>query len=741
MGPGSSRAVTARRRGTVLIAVVIALIMVSLVVTGIVIAGSRDQNLAALRAEGERARFAADAAVNMAIKELFDNDDHDGDGGIGSISDDDDPSTDPTLNGVRFWATRDDAESGVTVTGHAEGTDAGRAVRVTASMTGSGSDAAFAFADDDTPTVVESRAWSGGGWSAPATIGTLTANVNQIEVAQNPGGAVAVVALADSGAVSLFHRDSATSSWSVNTVSTNAGCPTRPVAAAEYERLSGDLLIVYRSGSSNSLAYRTRVGGVLSAESAVSFSFTSPPEEIVIAPRRASNEMLVLARAGARIAASKWNGSAFGSVSSLTTTGNTMGRVIDVAYESVSGQGLAVYGQGNRLRRRVYSGTSWGSASNAATASGNIVNVRLAPNPASDAMVAAYSDTAGVLKAIPWTGSGWGSAITLESSAGGRGPEPLFDIAYQPNGAKAVVAWARPLSSLVRYRTWSGAAWTSETSGPTLSTAVRRVRLSPGQDSTEVVGAALIDPSPVNLASFLVYSDATCSTDSTVVNGRSGANAPGVNLPASPGSSYGSTDLIYGNNATVTISPGSYRDAAFGNSSSISLSAGTYRFRSFNISGKNNVSITANTAAGDVTIVIASGGLSHGNSFSLVATGGGAVHLHLIAGNYAPSGPATLNGVNLAVYAGTIVTSNSLNVTGSLRASGAISLDSGTINWHPSCPGAGGALSSLTFTNGVAGSVTTVSAGLRGSPLWNSFEVGSSLSGGLSLTGWTEVSP
>lgn len=80
------RARTRSRRGTILIAVVVALVLIQLVVLGIVIAGSRQQDMTIRRLEGARAYYDTESAMSMAVREVARNADDDGDGTIGSIA-------------------------------------------------------------------------------------------------------------------------------------------------------------------------------------------------------------------------------------------------------------------------------------------------------------------------------------------------------------------------------------------------------------------------------------------------------------------------------------------------------------------------------------------------------------------------------------------------------------------------------------------------------------------------------
>lgn len=90
-----------RRRGSVAVAVLLVLLLVGLFMVGIVSGTARDLDLSARRLESVRAFYAAEAGVNMAVRELMINTDEDGDGTVGSISDDADDATDPAIGNAR----------------------------------------------------------------------------------------------------------------------------------------------------------------------------------------------------------------------------------------------------------------------------------------------------------------------------------------------------------------------------------------------------------------------------------------------------------------------------------------------------------------------------------------------------------------------------------------------------------------------------------------------------------------
>lgn len=119
------------RRAAVVVALLVALVLAGGVALLMVAGSSQAQNGQRLGVQNKRARAAADAAVAMAVRELASNTDHDGDGGVGSISNDGNAGNDPTINqGTRLWATRSEAGGVVTITGFGANADSTAAVQV-----------------------------------------------------------------------------------------------------------------------------------------------------------------------------------------------------------------------------------------------------------------------------------------------------------------------------------------------------------------------------------------------------------------------------------------------------------------------------------------------------------------------------------------------------------------------------------------------------------------------------------
>ncbi len=92
-----------------MVAVVIVLIIIDLIVVGITLGLSRDHDLTIRRLETVKAAYAAEAGINMAIREMQEDEDQDADGAIGTISYEQpvyDPNNDPDLDIASFYVTK-----------------------------------------------------------------------------------------------------------------------------------------------------------------------------------------------------------------------------------------------------------------------------------------------------------------------------------------------------------------------------------------------------------------------------------------------------------------------------------------------------------------------------------------------------------------------------------------------------------------------------------------------------------
>ena len=122
---------TRPRRGSILVALVVLLVVAQLIVIGISIAGARDLDLTTTRMENARSLYAAESAANIAMLEICTGSDQDGDGTVGSVAS---GSLSPglTVNNAQCDATVSVSGSTYTVTATGNCLRATHAVQFTA---------------------------------------------------------------------------------------------------------------------------------------------------------------------------------------------------------------------------------------------------------------------------------------------------------------------------------------------------------------------------------------------------------------------------------------------------------------------------------------------------------------------------------------------------------------------------------------------------------------------------------
>ncbi len=84
---------------------VVIMVIIDVIIVGLVVGIGRDHDLTVRRSETVKVIYAADAGVQMSIREMMQIADEDGDGTIGTISDDSNDANDPSAGDARFVVT------------------------------------------------------------------------------------------------------------------------------------------------------------------------------------------------------------------------------------------------------------------------------------------------------------------------------------------------------------------------------------------------------------------------------------------------------------------------------------------------------------------------------------------------------------------------------------------------------------------------------------------------------------
>ena len=119
------------RRGVAIVMVLVLLLVVGLIIIGMVLGGGRDAELSIRRWETVQAFYAAEAGMNMAVREMMVSLDEDGDGTVGTISDDGVDANNPTFGSASVYVAQSLAGGIYTLTSTASAGKARRWITTT----------------------------------------------------------------------------------------------------------------------------------------------------------------------------------------------------------------------------------------------------------------------------------------------------------------------------------------------------------------------------------------------------------------------------------------------------------------------------------------------------------------------------------------------------------------------------------------------------------------------------------
>ncbi|MFO0974060.1 MAG: VCBS repeat-containing protein [Phycisphaerae bacterium] len=249
----------------------------------------------------------------------------------------------------------------------------------------------------------------------------------------------------------------------------------RPFFVA-YEQISGRAMLAYRVNSVSTIYYRIWDGSAWSDESSVAPSGTGDPKWIKIVPKPSSNEMMLLNLDNNNdLTAMIWNGSTFGNKVLLdSSVAFTATECFDAAYEGTTNRCVVAWATNGTTvpKYRVWDGAVWKSAADMPDVGGNVKWMRLAADSATAKIIALTLDGLSDVNATVWSGSSWGSVTEFETSAPATDRRGI-DVAFQPNGYRALAMWSRSGQETPYYRAFSGYAWGSESAGPNLGSGSR----------------------------------------------------------------------------------------------------------------------------------------------------------------------------------------------------------------------------------------------------------------------------
>lgn len=333
--------------------------------------------------------------------------------------------------------------------------------------------------------------WDGAAWSASAQGSNVTSAPDWVQAAGCPSRAESIVLTIDSSRVARVFHHIGIYCYAPTTLTASVGGAVGRPADVVYEQDSSDALVAYWVNASAKVGWRTSSSGTLSSETQLTLPSTTGLTFLRLVPVPGTDQILMLALNGDKdFYACLWSGSAWGAVTTITTEMSIeTTECFAAAFERSSGEGLLVYSPANTsdLKYRTFIGGVWSAELTGPAVTNTYDWVRLAvkPNPSSNTILLGLLDHNKGVQAVFWNGSAWGALTTFTSDAGASDGR-MFDVAYTPGGANALIAYAKSLQTRPYSCYWNGTVWSAEAQGPDTADAARFIRLVRGESSSDI---------------------------------------------------------------------------------------------------------------------------------------------------------------------------------------------------------------------------------------------------------------
>ncbi len=511
-------------RGGVAISLIAALVTLQLAVVGVVILGARDQDMTVERLDASRAFYAAEAGANLALRELMSGADIDGDGTIGTVSNDGNPNDDPTFQGARVYVTKSVSGGTTTVTAFARSSAARHSVTLSFVPGAAGFPRRIVYSAWPLP-IPQTRTWNGTSWTAPSGTTTLSSKQFWAVMKKCPRRQEMTACYAVLGS-DLQVTTLAGGIWSAPlTFTSSLGTLAQRPFYLAYEQSSGDGLAVYASGGASAIKYRAWNGSAWTLEQSFAGPLAGPPQWIKMVPKPGSDEIMLIAQdTGGSVTAAVWNGSAFTNIVSLSSAVAQPGdEGIDAAYEQGSGRCMVVWCMGGNTQPqyRIWDGSAWGVASPVPSVGDVPYWIHLSTDGLSSKLMMGCLDRAGHVNVNIWNGLAWGPSVQLEVNASTTNTR-AFDVAFAGAGTTGMAAWGVSGSNTPRFALYDGTSWGAprDASSP-LSNTPLIVQLSPDMTSTEILGLFVVSGGQSAL-DFLRFNGTTSGSYQHLVDNVSG---------------------------------------------------------------------------------------------------------------------------------------------------------------------------------------------------------------------------
>ena len=140
---------------------------------------------------------------------------------------------------------------------------------------------------------------------------------------------------------------------------------------------------------------------------------------------------------------------------------------------------------------RTWNGTAWSGEASAPSIGAIPRYLKLAADPAGSQALLMTRDEDRDINLTRWDGTGWQAPQEIEANTVGTGGR-AFDVAFEPDGTRALAVWSRAASKSPWYALFDGGSWSAPRQGPDLGNPVGVVQLSPSSSGSEVLAAVLL---------------------------------------------------------------------------------------------------------------------------------------------------------------------------------------------------------------------------------------------------------
>lgn len=348
-----------------------------------------------------------------------------------------------------------------------------------AALAGCAIAAGHAWADQSSPTILvyapkgtgtaQYRVWNGSSWSAAASMPSIGEEGWWVVARNCPTRNETACAILDKDQRLYLTFFDGTSWSSPQTLASEVGDSKDGRAFDLAYEESGDFLIAYWDEDDDAVRYRTASGGGASGEATVSFSGIEEVSWLRLHSRPGSDHVMLLASDEDKdLYGAVWTGSSWTSAMRLGSSLRSKSTECWTGvFEAKSGEGLVVYSHSSSgvIRYRTLTGTTWSDEQTGPNMGGNKLQwMQSAANPANNSIMLVVLDDDKKLYSCLWSGSAWGEPEHIASSLK-HDNRANYDVAYQPDGAKALLVHAQSSSSVIKHRVWSGSAWGATLNG------------------------------------------------------------------------------------------------------------------------------------------------------------------------------------------------------------------------------------------------------------------------------------